>query len=313
MHYYCTTLSKDYIHKGLMLYNSLKKHDKKFKMFIICMHDEVKNLLGKIIYENAVFIAIKDIETWDSELISVKLGRSEKEYAWTSKASIILYLLSNYSELNHIVWLDSDIVFYSDPQPIFNELKLCSILLTKEGFKGINKKLKNVYGVFNTGLMGFKRNEYSIKRIDWLRKKCIEWCYDWILPGKWSDQMYLNHWDKRFKGVRVIKNIGINATAWNVQGCKARKIDNEIYLDDTKLIFYHYSGFRYYNKNEFDLCCYIVIPEDVKTHIYMPYVENYRHTIEFIDSYDKTMYKEKSMEGVTLFNYYNTGGDKSNE
>ena len=296
-----------------MLYNSLKKHDKEFKMFIICIQDEVKNLLGKIIYENAVFIPIKDIETWDSELISVKSGRSEKEYAWTSKASIILYLLSNYAELNHIVWLDSDIVFYSDPQPIFNELKLCSILLTKEGFKGINKKLENIYGVFNTGLMGFKRNEYSIKRINWLRKKCIEWCYDWILPGKWSDQMYLNHWGKRFKEVRVIKNIGINTTAWNVQGCKARKIGNEIYLDNTKLIFYHYSGFHYYNKNEYDLCCYIGIPEDVKTHIYIPYVENYRDTIEFIDSYDKTIYREKSMEEVTLFNYYNIGGDKSNE
>lgn len=310
MHYYCTIVSKDYLYKGLILYNSLKKYDKDFKMYFICMQDEVKDLLGKIIHDNAVFILIKDVELWDTALASVKPGRSEKEYAWTSKASIFLYLFSTFEELNHILWLDSDIMFFSDPQPIFSELKLCSILLTKEGFKGINKKLENVYGVFNTGLVGFNRNEYSIKRIELLRNKCIEWCYDWILPGKWSDQMYLNQWSKRFRGVRVVKNIGINATAWNIQGCIARKAGNEIYLDDTELVFYHYSGFRCYNKNEFDLCCYIEIPEEVKTHIYMPYVENYRETIEFIDSYDKNIYKENSMEEIKFFNYYNTGGDR---
>ncbi|MGE5630417.1 MAG: glycosyltransferase [Caulobacteraceae bacterium] len=312
MHYYCTIVSKEYLHKGLMLYKSLKKYDQAFKMFFVCMNDDAKALLSGIITDNAVFISIEDVEREDTELASVKAGRNEKEYAWTSKASIFLYLFKNYPKVDRILWLDSDIVFFSSPKPIFDRFKSCSILLTKERFKGINKRLNKVYGIFNTGLMGFKRDKYSIKCLKWFREKCIEWCFNWVLPGKWSDQMYVNDWEKRFKRVRVIKHTGINVTAWNVQGCKIEKVDNKIFLDHKKLVFYHYSGFNYFNKNEFELCCYIKIPEAVKREIYMPYVKEYQSIIELLDSYDKTIYKEKSMDGADIKNYYRASGEEPN-
>ncbi|HYF84000.1 MAG TPA: glycosyltransferase [Clostridia bacterium] len=304
MHNYCTIVSKEYLHKGLMLYNSLKKYDASFRLFFICMNEGVKDILSTIISEHAEYILIEDVERQDAMLALVKASRNEKEYEWTSKASIFLYLFNNYPILEHIVWLDSDIVFFSNPEPIFRELDNCSILLTKELFKGDNVKLNNVYGVFNTGLMGFKRDIYALRSIKWFRERCIEWCYNLVLPGKWSDQMYVNDWEERFIRVRVIENIGINATPWNIQGCVINKVDNDIYLDGEKLVFYHYNGFSYFNKKEFDLCYYIELPEAAVSEIYKPYIAEWQRTLELLDSYDKTIYKEKSISTINIQNYY---------
>ena len=313
MHYYCTIVSKDYLHKGLVLYDSIKKYDMDFKMFFICMQDEVKDLLEKILQEKAVFIHIKAVEGQDRKLASVKAGRNEKEYAWTSKASIFLYLFNNYSELDHILWLDSDIIFYSSPEPIFSELSLCSVLLTRERFKGNNIKLNNVYGVYNTGLIGLRRDKNAVGFINWYRRKCIEWCYDKVHKGKWSDQMYLNKIHGNPGWIRVSKNTEINVTPWNIQGCMVKKLNDDIYVDGKKLIFYHYSGFKPLNAEEFELCTYIELQEDVVKLLYVPYVNSYKQMINYVNKFKSNLFKGAGLQGCIYKNYYRLNGDLVHE
>ncbi|MDD4834070.1 MAG: hypothetical protein PHC44_04980 [Lutispora sp.] len=283
MHNYCSIISKEYIQKGLLLYNSLEKHDQNFCLYFICLDEEVKSLLEIMKLEKSIILTIGQIENDDPKLANIKATRSKKEYAWTSKASIFLYLFKNYPEIDHILWLDGDIVFNSSPEPIFQEMGLCSVLLTKERFKGQNIKLNNIYGIYNTGLMGFKRDKNAINFIKWYRKKCIEWCYNKIIPGKWSDQMYLNKIHEKFNWIRVSKNIGINVTAWNIQGCRIEKVNDDIYIDGKKLIFYHYSGFVYVNDEKFELCNYIDLQADVVKFIYIPYVSNYKQMTYYVN------------------------------
>jgi predicted transcriptional regulator len=113
-HNYCSIFSKDYIYKGLVLYNSLIKYDQDFHLFFICINDEVRNLLERMQLNNVTLINMKDIENQDRELANIKNTRNDKEYIWTSKASVLLYLLNNYPEIDHIVWLDGDTAFLSD-------------------------------------------------------------------------------------------------------------------------------------------------------------------------------------------------------
>lgn len=313
MHNYCTIVSQEYIHKILLLYNSLLEHDSNFRFFILCMSKKIKELLSMLKLENAILITIDQVEKVDKQFAAVKPQRNEKEYAWTSKASIFLYLFKNYPDINHLLWLDGDIMFYSSPEPIFQELEKCSLLLSKERFKGENKKLNNVYGIYNTGLMGLKRNNETIGFIRWYRRKCLQWCFDKIVPGKFSDQMHLNQISERLSWVKVIKNIGINVTAWNIQGCRVEKKDDGIYIDGVKLIFYHFSGFKCINPNEFELCIYIDLPEDVRRLIYIPYVNKYRKMISFVNQFDSNHFKGFNKEGYTLTNHYIVDGEQLND
>jgi hypothetical protein len=305
-HYYCTTYSKDYIYKGLVLYNSLQKYDKDFHFFIICAQDEVKYLLEKMELSNVTLISMKDVENDDWELANIKSTRNDKEYIWTSKASILLYLLNHFSKLDHIIWLDGDTAFLSDPQPIFDEWGNYSIFLTEEQYKGEYEWLSKIYGVYNTGFMGFKRDQNALRCLQWFREKLIDWCFDKPEKGRWSDQMYVNDWVTRFDNVGVAGNLGINANLYISSQNTVTKEDDNLYINGDKLILFHYYGFKYFNGNEFDLCAHGHFPTNqIIQWIFVPYIQSCNEVMDIISNIDKDFYYKQTPNGRFIKNYFN--------
>jgi hypothetical protein len=224
----------------------------------------------------------------------------------------MLYLLESYPELDHIVWLDGDTAFLSDPQPIYDEWGDHSILLTEEKYSGKFDYMSWYFGVYNTGFLGFKRDDNAIECVNWLRKKVIEWCYDRHEDGLWSDQMHYNNILSLFSNVGVIKNSGINMTPFILK----RLLDEEgdditgspgnICVNTSKVVIFHYYGFKFYNESEFDLCFYKNwrFPEKVIKTIYMPYIELCGEAIALIREYnDSFYYPEKPDFNYTAYYY----------
>lgn len=290
-HYYCSIASSDYIYKVLALYNSMVKHDKKFKFFIICMNEEVIGRLKALGLENAELIPIQDIEAVYPELIEIRKIRNNKEYAWTVKPSAIMYILGRNDYIDHILWLDGDTMFLSDPSPIYSEWGQHSILLTEERYSGKYEFMSRIYGVYNTGLLGFKRDANSFECLKWLQARLNEWCYDRMENGLWSDQMYVNDWPQRFKDVRVIKNLGINMTPfilWRLTLEEKSSVvarNEGVYVRNNRLILFHYYGFRYKNSNKYDLCYYRnwKFSAAVVQSIYKPYINAYEAALKKIN------------------------------
>lgn len=307
-HFYCSTFSKDYIYKGILLYESLLQHDKDFHFFMICFDDEVKSLVDKMNLKNLTTVALSDIEKADKDLLEAKKSRNDKEYIWTSKGSVMLYILNNF-DVDHIVWLDGDTFFYSDPKPIFDEwIEVYSIMLTKERWRKEHESRNLTTGIYNTGFMGFKRDEYGLEALQWFRKKLIEWCYDKRERGLWSDQVYVNDWPKRFNRVGVIKNIGVNVTPYIMENCQVtRDSSKKIYVNGKKLIFYHSYGFKYYDGNEFDLCYYqtIDIADKVIEWVYLPYIHAAKGVVEKIQKVDSNFYNGGPPKDNLITNYFN--------
>lgn len=320
-HNYCSIASKYYSYKVLALYLSIQKHDPDFYFFFICLNEEVKELFTAMNLEKASVISIDSIEAGDQELLKVKSGRNEKEYSWTAKPSLMLYLFENYPELDHIVWLDGDTAFLSSPQPIYDEWGDYSIMLTEEKYSGKFDYMSWYFGVYNTGFLGFKRDDNSIKCLNWLRSKVIEWCYDRHEKGLWSDQMHLNNLSGLFSNVGVIKNAGINMTPFilrrllNEEGYEIEESSENIFVNTTKVVFFHYYGFKFYNESEFDLCFYKDwrFPDKAIKAIYMPYIELCREAIVLIGEHnDSFYYPEKPDFNYTAY-YYSTGGRHNND
>lgn len=311
-HFYCSSFSKGYAYKGLLLYESLLKWDKDFHFFFICLHPEVKELYKKMNLKHATLISLSDLEGQDPELLTVKGSRNEKEYAWTVKASVMLHLFNNFPQIDHIVWLDGDTFFYSDPQPIFEEWGSQSIVLTEEKWSEANKKRRYTRGIFNTGFMGFKRDNHALNCLSWFREKLIQWCYDRLEDGLWSDQLYVNDWPTRFQA-GIIKNLGVNVGPCIIQDCSLTKKGEDFYVNGEKLIFYHSYGFRYFDGNEFDLCSYIMTFKDnVIQWIYQPYIDACRQIVARIRQVKKDFYPQTRPRHQFIRNYYNlaanTGG-----
>lgn len=311
-HNYCTVYSKSYLYMGLILYNSLLKHDRDFCLYFICMDNKAFSIMQSLNLDHINLINLKDIEMEDKELHASKSNRTEKEYSWTIKGSVLLYLFKHFEMIEHIIWLDGDIKFLSDPQPIFDKLRDCSILLTEEKYTGSYEYLSKIYGLYQLGFIGFSRDENSLKCLEWYRSKLIEWCHEIPIEGKWSDQMYAVDWPDRFEGVEVSDNAGINLTPfiayrlWQEGKGAIHEQDGHIFVDSTKIIFFHFYAFKFYDGNEFDLCLHWMKFSDAAIKLlYYDYISDAKEAVEKIRSVSSDYYLDSNKKGKYIRNYFN--------
>ncbi len=311
-HYYYSVYSKEYMHKGIVLYNSMKRHDKDFIFFLICLDDETKSLLEKMSLNKVILISVRDIEAYDAEMLKVKCWHQEKSYTWLVKAIGAMYIFDFFAEPDHLLWLDGDTQLLADPQAIYEEWGNNSILLSEEKFTDEYFALSELYGYYNTGLLGFKKDPNSIECLRYYREKLLACNFD-DYKGSWNDQLYVTDWPQRFDNVGVISNVGINLTPFityyrnNVEkGWFINKKGDEYFLQDNKIILYHFMALKYINSNEYDLCNYVMgFDDETIKHVYIQYLKECNEAMDQIRTVDNSFRQSLSTKGRLIRNYFN--------
>jgi hypothetical protein len=258
------------------------------------MDDITYNLLHKMALENVELISLKEFE--DPELLKIKNTRTWAEYCWTCTASLILFLLKKYSDLDTMTYLDADMFFYNSPKPFFDEFNGNSIFITENDFSQEYKRL-SIYGKYNVQFNIFRNNEEGLEALEWWRKKTIDWCYSrsrglflWTNKNKnmqGGDQIYLNDWPTRFKKVYVLQNKKLCLGPLNTTKYHIFSKNNTIYVEDTKLIFYHFHSFEINGLNKFTLADGAYkINQSSKELIYRPYIEEIKSIIQYVAKFD---------------------------
>ena len=308
---FCTIVSMDYLIKALAFYFSLEKHCKNFHLWICCIDDNIYSALSTINLKNASLIHLNEIE--DQPLLDVKNLRKTNEYCWTLKASVSRYVLMNCGVLS-IAYCDSDMFFFSDPQIIFDEWGEASIFLCPQRDL---EWVHDIYGKFQSGFIGFKNDRQGLNCLNWWNKKCIEWCYGEPdnKTQRWGDQKYLDKIPEIFSNVKISENLGVDAAPWNLicnNNFNITSRNNEIFIDEDKLIAYHFSSVSIFNKNDYDLWAsnFLTISSTIKLKIYIPYIESLRNAITIINDTlnvePKDIFsKSDTKEAQTIFKYSN--------
>jgi hypothetical protein len=312
MHYYYCIYRKDYLYKGIVLYESMKEHDGNFKFFLVCMDDESLELLNKMNLIDLIPISIKDIEYFDKNIPALKGQRGEKSYIWTAKASAVLYIFDKYKEVDHIIWVDGDTEFMSNPEPIYEEWGDNSVLLTAERFEGEYEYRGYEVGFFNTGFMGFKRDDIGIEALEYFRTRLQEQKITFEEQRSWNDQLYVNDWEERFPNVGIVKHDGINLTPFiasriNVEQNGFVNIrDGVPYIKDTPIVLFHFMALKYYDGNEFDLCNYWnkFDTQTIKK-LYIPYFKKCSEAYARIREIIPEFYSHLSIKDKYIGNYFN--------
>lgn len=280
MRNFCTLFDKNYLFKGLSLYRSLANECKDFMLHILCMDAITMDILSKMQLEKVAIISLEDFE--DEELKRLKPGRSVAEYCWTCTPSLSLYVLSQNPEIDLITYLDSDIYFFSTPEPIFEELGDKSILIVEHRFAE-RHKCRVVNGIYNVEWVSFRRDANGLACLKRWREQCNEWCFNRLEDGRMGDQKYLDEWPERYAGVHVLQNIGGGVAPWNFERYAIEKMDGRVYVDKTPLVFYHFHQFRIFSFDQFffmpDL---YTVERDVPMEIYQPYVSAIRESIALV-------------------------------
>jgi hypothetical protein len=279
-HAYCTLFDREFLFRGLALYESLERNAGAFTLWILCMDDTTYETLARLPLPQAELIRLADFE--DDALRAARLTRNVLEYCWTCTPSFPLWVLRRQPKLDSITYVDADLMFFSDPEPLFDELGADSISIIEHRYAPRWEHLVTEVGIYNVEYLTFRNDERGLHALGWWRDRCIEWCYDRLEDGKIADQMYLDYWPERFPGVVVLQHPGAGLAPWNVERYEVDDGPDGITVDGRPLIFYHYSSFAIADGGAHRFAPAAAdyrITSEIERIVYAPYILAIKHAI----------------------------------
>lgn len=264
---FCTLFDSNYISKGLALYHSIARYTDDFVMYVMAMDDKSHDILSALALPQIVVEKLSDNMT--DELQTAYHNRSKAEFCWTCGSYVTDLFLHKYN-LDDLAYLDSDLMFFSNPKIIFDELN------SKKASVGLSPHFVpyNAFGKYCVQFFYCRNDESGIAALRWWKEECLKWCYSYLEGDKYGDQKYLDYIAKHFRNVHDIENRGAGMAYWNEFDCKYHENGLDVRGHYYPYVFFHYSGFKITFKNGRLLVteCYPV-GRKVWKYMLLPYVD----------------------------------------
>jgi len=249
-HYFCTLFDSGYLLKGVAMLRSLKRFCPKAEIFVLCMDKQCQVILERLDLPFVRCIPLDELE--DEALLDAKSDRGVAEYCWTLSPCLPWYVMQEHLEIDFITYLDADLLFYSDVQPLFDEIGDASIAIIEHRFSP-RLQDREVNGRFCVEWVSFRRDQESLACLSKWRAQCIEWCYYRLEDGKMGDQKYLDEWPSLYSSCHILMHPGAGIAPWNYEQFSfGRNEINQITVEDSPLIFYHFHQFQLLDNGKFD-------------------------------------------------------------
>ena len=283
MNEYCTLFNKKYLIHGIQLYESLKAHSPKFRLFILAMDSEVENFFKANVFPEVSIIKFEDLKNLYSKeyLRPLSVG----QLCWVSEPLLCKYIFEVFG-VQETTYLDADVYFYSNPEPLFEELIGSSAAIVPHNFSSISYASSS--GNYCVQFNYFKNNLIGNEILD----KWIEDCrgYELSQPHYYPGQLSMDEWTERWPSdVHVMKHIGAGVAPWNISAYKIREKNGELSLNGEILIFYHFHQLARLNPSTFFISGYGVNLEAVEL-IYKKYLKGWDQTkarYQLAEDYEK--------------------------
>ena len=276
MEHFVTLFDLLFLPQGLALHRSMERHAGNYTLWILCMDDEVHEILSLIKLPNVQLLQLSLVET--KELKRVKPERTVGEYCWTVTPFAPKFVFKADISVKKVTYLDADLWFRKSPAPIFQEFDKSGkdVLITDHAYSP-EYDLSEKSGKYCVQFTTFTREGGELVR-KWWEDRCIEWCFARFENGKFGDQKYLDDWPERFpEQVHVLSNQGWTLAPWNANR-----------LPYSNGIFWHFHGLRLTEKRSKPMVQFTTsysIPSITRKQIYEPYLEDLRVVIEIMKSH----------------------------
>ena len=276
MEHFVTLFDLLFLPQGLALHQSMERHAGNYTLWILCMDDEVHEILSLMKLPNVQLLQLSLVET--KELERVKLERTVGEYCWTVTPFAPKFVFDSDISVKRVTYLDADLWFRKSPAPIFQEFDKSGkdVLITDHAYAP-EYDLSEKSGQYCVQFTTFTREGGEPVR-KWWEERCIEWCFDRFENGKFGDQKYLDDWPERFpEQVHVLSNQGWTLAPWNANR-----------FPYSNGVFWHFHELRLTEKQSKPLVQFTTsysIPPITRKQIYKPYLEDLRVVIEIMKSH----------------------------
>lgn len=241
--HFCTYFDHNYLPRAMVMLESLHEHCPHAHIHVLCLSDQCYEALTTFAYPHVSLIRLNELEAADPELAATRSTRSLIEYYFTITPCLPWYILAKGDGIKEVTYLDADMMFFSSPEPIFEEAGDASVIITPHRFAAHLADLVK-YGIYNVSWMTFRSTVEGLKCLSWYRAACLDWCKDELEADRFADQKYLDSFSQLFAGVHSIKHNGCGLAPWNLADAKVEQSGNRVTVNSDMLIFYHAQGFK---------------------------------------------------------------------
>ncbi len=277
MRRFVTEFDVNYAAKGIAMLESLLEHSPKAQITVMCYDEALRGILEDRFKARLELISQKTVESWEPRLAPLREQRQPWEFYATHKAILLKHLLGSCPDGELIAFIDADTLFFSDPEPLFEEFGSASIGLSPHRFNKRTEFLR-VHGEFNAGFGIWRKDPVGLQCLEEWAEQCLGWCQlEATEDGRFMNQGYLTDWPQRYQRVQVLSHPGANLAPWNIRShhIKFRSKGNGISVDGRPLIFFHYSSLLHSDGDRWHTFCSrkALRQHVVLEGIYAPYLE----------------------------------------
>ena len=240
-----TLFFANYLTRALALYRSMEAHFRDdFTLVCLCMDDTAAKIIEQLKLPRVSLLTIGELERRDPALPEVKADRTIGEYSWTCTPFFMRYLVDRAGAQGAAAYLDADLMFFADPQPVFDEWQESDILIHAHRYATRHRYLEPTSGIYNVGLVGMRDSDETNRCLARWRAQCLEICTIDGARGLCGDQKYLDEWPQIYRRLTIFQHPGAGLAPWNIERYDLTDYPAGLAVDGKPVIFYHYHGLR---------------------------------------------------------------------
>ncbi len=243
-----TSITSNYIPKARVLAQSVKKYHPEAKFhLVLCDILPSSFELSNEPFDFVITVDKLPITEWKSWVFKHSIVEM-----CTGVKPIALKEIIRIHNCEKVIYFDPDMVILNKLDSILKKLDQYSILLTphqttpeKTNEAVIDNEICSLkHGVFNLGFIAIKNSEESQSFLDWWSNRCLNFCYNDIPGGLFTDQKWIDLAPGFFDDLGILREPVYNVATWNLTNRQASgSLEKGILINEQPLIFYHFSGF----------------------------------------------------------------------
>jgi hypothetical protein len=160
------------------------------------------------------------------------------------KPRFMQYLVENYEDESKFVYLDPDVLVYSNLSELEELLDHESIVVCPHLLRpgNVDMEISSLaHGSYNLGFLAVSRSQNAAEFLSWWAERLFLFCYDDICRGIFTDQKWIDL-APCFFDVKVLKHHGYDFATWSLLGSDLREVDGQYVINGDPLRFIHFSG-----------------------------------------------------------------------
>jgi hypothetical protein len=291
---FCTLFDKNYLIQGVALYRSLVRHARDFRLYALCMDSTAFAMIEKLNLDALIPVHIDELIT--AEVAAVRRRTTHGQFCWVCQPLICRHLLDRFG-FDMVTYLESDSLFFSDPEVLFDEIGTRSASLSPHNYSAEFANA-DVSGKFCTQFNAFRNDPAGRTILAHWTASCFT--YDKSAPHAFPGQTGLDDWPERFEGVAVIRHAGAGVAPWNIRGYRLDDTGRAPTVNGVPVVFYHYHQYGRFKSGAHELGSY-PLTSDVVDCFYRLYVAEIREAERAVRAADaKFIFRREYDDDVAL-------------